>query len=459
MDPIARSLAAAVQAVFLQPDLPAPELAALVALVGQELDVIFTSQDGTSIKLQLPSGQTVTAQGELPYPEGTQLRVKVLDGSEGSIRLQPTEARPPAFSPLLAPLVQGEGQALMARLGQEEPVPALLPLLQLLRRFEGAEAAPGEAMPALRQVEGAVGHLPLEVRNALGVVLGLPSRSVPEMAEALETWLQVARTSLRESETAVGEGVERFQPELVRRFAVLVSAQPTLAAAQKDGLTQFIRSLLQVPASSGASERLQESSSVLPGPSSSSVPKAERGESSKGVHPATSEARVPETSFSRPDRPETWETWIKGSLKALSDPAASPKEAPFHALQAREGTGFFEIPLPWAPSSMLQIWVESEGGRASQGGRVETQRVLLGLKFSQLGETRLGMSLCGTALQVRVWAEHPGVLEASREGIEEELGTLGKSVDFRILPLACRPDGSVPSLRSLVAGSSLHALG
>ena len=157
--------------------------------------------------------------------------------------------------------------------------------------------------------------------------------------------------------------------------------------------------------------------------------------------------------------PESWESWIRGTVATLSNPALSPREAPFHALQAKEGTAFFEIPLPWGQASPLQIWVESDAPEERQGGRDTTKRVLLGLSFSSLGETRLGMAQGAFGLQIRVWTEHPEALENEKESLKKELEDLGKTVDLKIYTLTYGPDGTIPSLRSLVVGPSLKALG
>ena len=147
-------------------------------------------------------------------------------------------------------------------------------------------------------------------------------------------------------------------------------------------------------------------------------------------------------------------------MKALSDPAVSPREAPFHAAQAKEGTALYELPLPWAPGSSMQVWVEQEGqgkGKGAKGGG--GTRVLLGLNFSRLGEVRLGLAKGPEGLQVRVWAQHPEALMDARASMEAELKTLGAPVDLKILPLESGAGGGVPSIRSLAAGSTFQVLG
>jgi len=70
--------------------------------------------------------------------------------------------------------------------------------------------------------------------------------------------------------------------------------------------------------------------------------------------------------------------------------------------------------------------------------------VLLGLSFSSLGETRLGIAKGPAGLQVRVWAEHPELLEASRAAVEGELNDLGDRFDLKIMPLIPGPGGAIP---------------
>jgi hypothetical protein len=106
------------------------------------------------------------------------------------------------------------------------------------------------------------------------------------------------------------------------------------------------------------------------------------------------------------------------------------------------------------------MWLESDRDPKGQGDpREETQRVLLGLTFTRLGETRVGLARRGADLRVRVWTEHPELLESSRSEVEAELRDLGGSVDLQILPLAPGADGTIPTVRSQVAGTTLQALG
>ena len=146
-----------------------------------------------------------------------------------------------------------------------------------------------------------------------------------------------------------------------------------------------------------------------------------------------------------------------GAMKALGDPRVSPREAPFHLAQAREGTAFFELPLPWSPQP-LQLWIESGLPDGGEGAAPEdTHRVMVGLNFTVLGETRVGLQKSRGALQVRIWTERPELLKDRlselRLGLEEE----GETVDLKVYPLG--DPASVPSLRSVALGTGYQALG
>jgi hypothetical protein len=155
------------------------------------------------------------------------------------------------------------------------------------------------------------------------------------------------------------------------------------------------------------------------------------------------------------EQPETWSTWLKEAMKTLADPAASPAESVFHRLQAKEGTGWFEVPLPWAPGAdPLRLWVEQD--KASTGSGSETvHRVFLSVPFSTLGEVRLGLEQRNAGLRVRLWLADPGQLEPLRGALEAELAALGRPVDLQVLAL---PPGT-PDLRALVGAPPLRALG
>jgi hypothetical protein len=462
MDPLAPgsvNLASAVQALLVRQGTTL-EASTLLALLGQDLEVLFQALTPEGAKLRLPSGQTLTAQGELPYPEGTQFRVRVLPAAPGetSLRLQLQEARPPSPPALLAPLFQSEAQTLTARLSQEPPVPELAPLLRLLAILSDP---PRDSMrlPAQESILTALKELPETLRTSLGRLLGTGGMaSSQELAATLVTRLEDLQHALATGtmplpfqtasvpfqaapeEAGAGAALARLIQQVVLRFQSVAVPEE-----HRETLTTWLRNLLQKsvdppPPAKGAP------------PSLRAIPQAHQAPVPPKLLAALGPAPGPKA-----DLPESWEAWIRGTVQTLADPIASPREAAFHALQAKEGTAFFELPLPWAQASPLQLWVEGDAPEERKSGGEPTRRVLLGLTFSSLGETRLGLAQGSFGLQVRVWTEQPEALEPER--LKQELEELGKPVDLKIYALTYGPDGTIPSLRSLVTGPSLRALG
>ncbi len=155
------------------------------------------------------------------------------------------------------------------------------------------------------------------------------------------------------------------------------------------------------------------------------------------------------------EQPESWFTWMKEAMKTLANPATSPAEAPFHQLQAKEGTGWFEIPLPWAPGvEPLRIWIEDERDAAGTDA-APAHRVFLSVPFSALGEVRLGLEQRSAGLRVRLWLQDPSQVAALRPELEAELRALGRPVDLQVLTL---PPG-LPDLRAMAGASPLQAMG
>ena len=155
------------------------------------------------------------------------------------------------------------------------------------------------------------------------------------------------------------------------------------------------------------------------------------------------------------DQPEAWSKWLKEALTTLADPAASPAEATFHCLQAKEGTAWFEVPLPWAPGAdPLRIWIESD--REAEGTPTDpVHRVFLSVPFTALGEVRAGFELRASGLRVRLWLDEPQRLDPLRSALQDGLAGLGRPVDLQLLPL---PPGT-PDLRALAGAPALQALG
>jgi len=420
-----------------------PAAAALTALVGQDVELLLQSVLPDGVQLQLPSGQSVLAQGQLPYPQGTQLLVRVVPAqNETGVRLQTLEARPPAALPILAPLLQGEASSLLGRLTQPDPPQELLPLVQLLHLLSQEPAsAPAQApnlppLPTAPQLETSLREIPQTQLMELGRALGSAPQATPaQIAVDLEHWLQAAVKGKAPSQTEDSAIQQSLQN--------LVAGHPEIPKDQGGALLSLVRHLLD-----GA--RAQDKPAAPKSEVASSLPPAPTPRASGASIPAPSAAPQPAAA-----EPEHWEAWVKGSLQALGDPITSPREAPFHIAQSKEGTGFFEVPLPWSQGGSLQLWVEEDPPETHAAQTAPVQRVLLGLNFSRLGETRLGLAKGPFGLQVRVWAEHSELLQADQERMESELKALGATVDLQIRPL---PSGA-PSLRALVTGSTLQALG
>jgi hypothetical protein len=155
------------------------------------------------------------------------------------------------------------------------------------------------------------------------------------------------------------------------------------------------------------------------------------------------------------EQPEAWSTWMKEAMTTLADPAASPAESAFHNLQAKEGTGWFELPLPWAPAAEpMRIWIEGDRDSAS-GESDPVHRVFLSVPFSTLGEVRLGLEQRSAGLRVRLWLQDPDQVAALRPQLEAELASLGRPVDLQLHAL---PPGT-PDLRALAGARPLQAMG
>jgi len=472
LDPVApqaANLLSAVQALLVRQG-AVIEGSPLAALLGQEVEMLFQALAPGGVKLQLPSGQTVTAQGELPYPEGTQLRVRILPAATGEtgLRLQLQEARPPAPTPLLSPLTQSEAATLATRLTQEAPPPELAPLVRLLAVLADVPPAT-RAVPSSEQLQTALRELPGTLLSSLGRALDTGGMaSLQELATSLQGLLQEPRKAMpgilpdnRLSETTAAgdadQSLELLVQQVVVRFQTRLAQHPEIPEGDRDPLANWIRTLLH--------KVVKETPSLPRPPATPPDTRPEAG--ARSGRAPVADALIPpklmavlrSTTGSKAELPESWEAWIRGTVTTLSDPAASPREAAFHALQAKEGTAFFELPLPWAQASPLQLWVEADASEERQGGGERTKRVLLGLNFSNLGETRLGMAQGSFGLQIRIWTERAEALEKERTRMEAELKELGKPVDLKIYTLTYGPDGTIPSLRALVVGPSLSALG
>jgi hypothetical protein len=161
------------------------------------------------------------------------------------------------------------------------------------------------------------------------------------------------------------------------------------------------------------------------------------------------------------EKPQTWQAWIKDSIQALINPRVSAKESVFHALAAKEGVNYFELPMPWMPDRQMEIWIEtdSDGDGGPGGKEKESHRILLALNFTVLGETRVGIESAAKKLNIKIWAERPYFIENEVPQMQNELSAHGFNIQVSIQPLASEHGGAAPSIKSLIVGSSLHAVG
>lgn len=156
-----------------------------------------------------------------------------------------------------------------------------------------------------------------------------------------------------------------------------------------------------------------------------------------------------------PEKPDTWSTWMKEAMRTLADASLSPAESPFHRLQAKEGTGWFELPLPWAAGAEpMRLWIEADR-ESMEPASDRVQRVFLSVPFSTLGDVRLGLELRPAGLKARVWLREPAQLAALRSELQGELASPGRPVDLQILPMPA----TAPDLRALAGASPLQAMG
>ena len=411
------SINALTQALLVRQGLPTGEVEALLKVVGQELAVRYLGQGPEGAQLELPGGRILTAQGDVPFPEGTRLLVRV-DNEKGVLKLHTLEAKSPVPPSLLAPLLQGEAASLSAQLQQSAPLLDLEPLVQLLKVMAGADPAANSMSP--QGLADAIARLPKDLFAALARMMG---------AEAEDSPAALAQKIFASVSSGSGDAV----------LGLLQRAH--LPPAEQGALDAWLRGVLGLKAETPHANTLSttQGSRIL-----------------SGAELAKVAASLNKTSLSPAQVPEAWEAWVKGTVRTLADPELSPRGAPFHAVQAKENTAFFEIPLPWAGGKPLQLWVEKDAPEEPAPGQEPATRVLMGLTFTRLGETRVGLQRSGSTLAVRVWTEHPELLEGQKTEIEQELREIASTVDLRVLPLG---PGPVPEVRALVGGSSLHALG
>ena len=323
-----------------------------------------------------------------------------------------------------------------------EAAPAAAPAL-VTQSPDKAVTQPTATLPPLliAGLPEAVASLPEKTAGFLRQALGIPPGQ--PLAQGLRQWMEATLPRAQ------------AEPEilaLVQRFETLLRQAPDFPKAQRAFTVAWFRELLVKSGAEGSSVRAATPETAKSAPAPLQI--ASGGREAVPQAGLSADSQTGAASRLPLEEPAFWHQWVRGTAEALADPRISPREAPFHALQARDGTAYFELPAPWLPQGSVQLWVESD---APEGGRPEdqTRRILLGLQLSQLGDARLGLELTGNNLNVRVWAEHPEILASQEEELVRELAETGHTVNLRILPLA---PGS-PTLRALVAGNSWQGLG
>lgn len=152
-------------------------------------------------------------------------------------------------------------------------------------------------------------------------------------------------------------------------------------------------------------------------------------------------------------RADTWEQWMRGTTSALTDAQVSPREAPFHALQAREGTALFELPLPLPQlRGAVELWIEQDRD-ASGPNDPGAVRVLLALEMEGMGQMRLGVVGHGSQIQADLWVDE-GKQAAIRLALQAELG---EPPPYALRVRSFR--GPQPSLRHVAGAGPFGAIG
>lgn len=359
---------------------------------------------------------------------------------------------PPSGPPLPpAPAIQGRAlvEALVDRGVPRTEAPRLAALLAGAP-LEAADPAPAARGGPLGQPHPAEPELPVGVAPPLGLKGGpegsapLPldpqaTRTAPPALapETLGRLLQAASRLPLPGAAAptldpalppkVRETLERLPPALAQRVLLLLHLLPPAgqgtALPPRDPIAQLLKALL--PDLTAALARAEATPSA---PTSAALP----------------------PSALDPGQPATWERWLRATIETLAHPEASPQEAPFHRLQAREGTALFELPLPWqAERPQVELWAERDPG---EGETSPTSRVLLAVNLGRTGELRVALQAgpAGTRGQVVAGAEVAAELGAL---LREELG------DPPPFPVQVRPSEPLPPRPRALAGQGLRALG
>ena len=116
------------------PPAAAAALPALDLLKGQALEAVLLEILPDGVRLQLPSGQELRAQGQLPFPAGSLLALTALPlPGGGGVRLQVLAATPPPTDPILVHLDETDGRGTRSLLALADLVFHLLTFAELLK--------------------------------------------------------------------------------------------------------------------------------------------------------------------------------------------------------------------------------------------------------------------------------------------------------------------------------------
>lgn len=415
---------------------------------------------------QLADGRRFAAEGSLPYPPGTQLTLKVLPQGEGLVQLQPLQAEPPAPPALLAPL-QTEAADLLQRLAAPQPEPGLVALQRLFQALQPPPPPGAEAL--LETFRAALPQAGPSPQPALSLPQALEAAGFPP--EAVEAWQALlAPEPPEEAPARPASPPAAPLPDLPRPTVALLRALglperlapdperalptpvPESFLKAKDALTKTPQPLAQ---------RALALLTLLPAATGNARPLPADHPLARLVQALLPELRAAFTEAARaqpgalppaadPAEPAAWGGWIRGVLETLGRPESSPAQAPAHALQAREGTGLFQIPLPW-PDALgpLEVWTERE---AAPEGPGEIHRVLIALSLREAGELRIGLQAGPGGVRAQILAE-AGKSASLEAALRTELG------DPAPFPVTVRALPSLPPRPLALSGGGLQALG
>lgn len=509
--PISSSVSPLTQAakiLLLQQGAPSQELEALLKQGIQTLSLRLIEQLPTGVRLQLPNGQSFVAQGKLPFPVGSELVCK-MESQASQIKLQTLEAKPPATPVFLAPLNKSEAQSLLNRLtpyfdnpstqltppnpqGQTlsqalSPNPSQTPSQTLSQTLsptlpQTATTPPNPKQGALPQPPSQQTPPQPELTSAQTTLRTSVQPTTQTNPNVLITASQIGPSKLAqlastgplpEAKSTQGQMPDSDLLEALSHLSALqLSTAPTALKGPQQAplealakLFVFLKSqgeeilpklpIPHSPQSTHGQTTDKTGLSNLPTPNlsgkSTDVPLApsQNVASTENPHAIAARAELLSPKIG-PDVPSL-SAFLKGATQALAHPGLSPEEAPFHALQAKEGTAYFEIPIPWASASPMQWWVESDSDSHSGSSADPSHRMLLSLHFSGLGDTRVGFQYTSGQLAIRIWTEHPDALLQRQKELEAELQEFNPKTTVTILPLG---QGEHLDVRALIKGSA-----